>query len=186
MLVTNGTMAYARIYNRQEVATVTKLLAAKGVRWYCSDCAEDTNTLAAVVDKQMQLFNHKAAQQLNNIKQIVKSISDNYKCKAEFESKWSDVLKKNTETIKQRHPYNATVNNAVSEKSPMKEEENRKLHAIVIGSVREDGKTAIEQIQDLMKGECFTINNKPVQVMRFRRKNESVPSKLNFKMNNPS
>ena len=97
--------------------------------------------------------NPKPPQQLNNIKQMVMSISDNYKCKAEFESKGSDALKKNRENIKQKHSCNATVR----EKSPMKEEENRKLHAIEIGLV-EDGKTVIEQIQDLIKGECLTIN----------------------------
>ena len=40
-----------------------------------------------MVDKQTQLFDHKAALQLNSFEQMVKSISDNYKCKAEFESK---------------------------------------------------------------------------------------------------
>ena len=58
----------------------------------------------------------------------------------------------------------------------MKEEKNRKLHVVLTGLVEEKWKTAIEQIQDLMKDECFTKKtNKIVQATRPRKKNESVP-----------
>ena len=93
MPVTGGLMAYARIYNKQEWQPSPNWQPRKSVGTVQTVQKIQIST-PAVIDKQMQLFDHKAAYQLNNIKQMVKSILDNYKCNADFESKWSGALKR--------------------------------------------------------------------------------------------
>ena len=141
MPVTDGIMAYARIYNKQKWQ--------QSPNWQPRVSADTVQTVQKIQTppqwlKQIQLFDHKAARQLNYIEQTVMFISDNYKRKTEFESKWSDALKENMENLSKNIQVAQQSKTLLAKSHQMKKEENRKLHTIVTGLV-EEGKTAIDR-----------------------------------------
>ena len=164
---------YALCLNLQssEVTTITKL-SEKGVRWYCSECSKDTDK-----DPQFsktRIIHQQLANKLDNIERMVKTLTNNTDEKMrKFEKKWVDV-KKHTENIDQSKQVTQQAK-VILQKNNNKKKKNRKNNAIVTGITKRDGQTALEQIKELRKLECFTGRILPFQAMRLGSKKENMP-----------
>ena len=162
-----------------EVTSITKL-ASKGVRWHCTECIEKFNNING--DKNAQIINAKTAKQIDNIESMVKSFTLNSNHLQEIERKWSDVLKQNTENINKNIHVAQQAKTLMEKSHQLQEEESRKNNAIVTGILEDENKTAIEHIQELMKLECFTKSNLPIQAIRLGRKTENTEKKRPIKV----
>ena len=165
-----------------DVVYITKLVD-RGVSWKCSDCRNKTGD-TVYGESHTEPLNTRTTQQIDNIEKMVKTIAEHSDKLCEMEKKWSDIVKQNLVNIDKNKEI-AVEAKMLIERNREREEENRKNNATVSGVTEKDGKAAIQQMQDLMKMECFTTSNIPTQAFRLGRKAESDeqsrPIKVRFK-----
>lgn len=172
----------------KEVTTITRL-ASKGVRWHCTHCLEIVKSSTDKTEVPSLILNGKSAKQIDNIERIVKTIAENHNSSLDqVKSEWSDMLKKNMEGINKNAHFAQQAKNLMEKSHQLREEENRKNNAIVTGIQEQEGKTAIDQIKELMKLECFARNNAPLQAVRLGKKiddgQQKRPIKVRFEDEN--
>ena len=163
-----------------DVVYITKL-ADRGVSWKCSDCRNKTGD-TVYGESHTESLNTRTTQQIDNIEKMVKTIAEHNDKLCEMEKKWSDIVKQNLVNIDKNKEIAVEAKMLMKRNHEIREEENRKNNAIVTGVTEKDGKTAIQQIQDLMKMECFTKSNIPSQAFRLGRKTESDEQKRPIKV----
>ena len=113
---------------------------------------------------------------------MVKTIVESNGKIKEMERKWSDVLKQNLKSIDKNKEVAIEAKTLIEKIHQIREEENRKNNAIVTGVPENDDKTAIWQIQELMKKECFAQSNLPTQAHRLGKKTENEVQKRPFEV----
>ena len=166
-----------------EVTTITKL-AEKGVRWHCNECLKDMKKDPQY--SKARMINQQLAVKLDNIEKLVTTLTTTTNQKmGEFEKTWADVVKKQTENINQNKQVAQQTKVILQKTQQQKEEENRKNNAIVTGITETGDKTALEQIKELMKLDCFSGRNMPVQAIRLGSKADNAseqkrPIKVRF------
>lgn len=163
-----------------DVTSISKL-ADKGVSWKCVDCRTN-GSKSTSEGRQAQQLDPKANQQIDNIEKMVKEIVEQSSKMSEIEKKWTDVLMQNQDSIDKNKKVAAEAKSLMEKSHQVREEESRKNNAIVTGLTEIDGKTAMDQINDLMKMECFTRSNTPIQAFRLGKKIESGEQKRPIKV----
>ena len=86
------------------------------------------------------------------------------------------------ENIKENNEVTQQAKALLQRSHQQKEEENRKNNAIVTGIAEEENKTALDQVKELMKLECFSGRNLPVQAIRLGSKRDSSQQKRPVKV----
>lgn len=162
----------------EEVISITKL-DDRGVKWFCADC------LPSLTEQS----DRASLKKLAGIEQMIASLDnkvDTYQNQTteevkRLEKSWAEIASPGelSQDIKKAVQLTSTTQALLSKDLDKKDTEARKNNAILYGLP--ENKTAMDDIQELMKNEFFQTFNVPEQAVRLGAKTESHrPIKLRF------
>ena len=165
-----------------DVVFITKL-AAKGVEWFCTECAQEIQGQSTTVVPQVTKLNH-LEKMIGNLGEKIDEYQRQSGSQIEcMKSSWAEVTSDGqmAKDVKLAMKTKASTNAMLAAELDKKDTEERKNNAILYGL--QENSTAMDDVADLMQKTLFKDFDKPVKAFRLSKKEEGKirPLKRTFR-----
>lgn len=165
----------------------------KGVKWYCDTCIEQIE-MATKGDQKANLDtlaeNTNANSKLKSIEEMISNIVTTLNTSNaalnnrmdHMESSYAAAVKSNTEGVQKSIEINSSARHLLARNIEQSQADSRKKNAILYGIQPEEGKSAIDQVNEMLSKVCFTHTKQPIKAIRLQTTGASTtkPIKLEF------
>lgn len=169
--------------NKSEANLITKSdTVNKGVKWFCVGCLPSL----VIQNSNQQGSKLSTKAKLDQITLSIQSLNEKIEHQAtkfeEHEKSYAEVLKVNSDNIKKTLNVNTNTQTILQKTLDISDAESRKLNAILYGLPEDNNKSALNQVTEFLKKDCFTQSTNPTQALRLGAKieNKSRPIKVKF------